>query len=91
MFDKNVFKTWTLILQLGITMLVPIFLLIALAYFIRQKFAIDFMLFAVIIGVAVGIRNVYVVIRAYLKSMDGKKGGESELMKKHRKNLEKGI
>ena len=46
------------------------------------------MLIFVILGVVVGARNVYVILRNYLKTMsNGSK--ESELMKKHRESLKK--
>lgn len=89
MYKSEVFKSWTLVLQLGISMLVPIFLLIAFSCFLKEKFGIDFMLFFVILGFAVGIRNVYVILKNYLKTMSDGKNSESELMKKHLKSMKK--
>ena len=59
MFKSKVFKAWTLVLQLGISMLVPIFLLIVVAYIVKDRFNVDIMLLCVIFGVFVGARNVY--------------------------------
>ncbi|MBR3288680.1 MAG: AtpZ/AtpI family protein [Lachnospiraceae bacterium] len=88
MYKQEVFKSWSLVLQLGISMLVPILMLVAIAYFIKTKLNIDLMLIFVILGVVVGARNVYVILRNYLKTMsNGSK--ESELMKKHRESLKK--
>ncbi len=87
MYKSDVFKTWALVLQLGISMLVPIFLLVAVSEFLKIHFKIDFMLFFVLLGVAAGIRNVYVIIANYLKTMDKGKNKESELMQKHLKSL----
>lgn len=84
---QEVFKTWTLVLQLGISILVPIFLLVALGYILREKLNIDMMLICIILGVLVGVRNTYVIIKNYLKMMDSSKNKESELMKKHRNSL----
>ncbi len=84
---QEVFKTWTLVLQLGISILVPIFLLVALGYILREKLNIDVMLICIILGVLVGVRNTYVIIKNYLKMMDSNKNKESELMKKHRNSL----
>ena len=89
MFKSDVFKSWALVLQLGISMMVPILLLVALAYFLKSKFGIDLMLAFVIFGVLVGIRNVYVILKNYLNTMDNNKNKESELLKKHLKNLNK--
>lgn len=84
---QEVFKTWTLVLQLGISILVPIFLLVALGYILREKLNIDVMLICIILGVLVGVRNTYAIIKNYLKMMDSSKNKESELMKKHRNSL----
>lgn len=89
MFKSEVFKSWALVLQLGISMLVPIMLLVAAAYLIKNKLNIDLMLVFVILGMLVGSRNVYVILRNYLNSMDNSKSKESELMKRHLKNLNK--
>ena len=89
MANKDVFKSWSLVLQLGISMLVPIFLLIAFSYFLKERFGIDWMLFFVLFGLAVGIRNVYVILKDYLKHMSDGKNKESELMKRHLKNIHK--
>ena len=89
MYKSDVFKTWALVLQLGISILVPIFLLIAIAHLIKVNLNIDLMLIFVIIGVGAGIRNVYVILRNYLKMMENSENKQSELMKKHLKNLKK--
>lgn len=89
MFKSEVFKSWALVLQLGISVLVPIFLMIAFAYIIREYFKIDFMLLFVILGVLAGVRNVYVILKNYLATMDKNENKESELMKRHLKNFEK--
>ena len=89
MFKSDVFKSWALVLQLGISMMVPILLLVAVAYFIKVKLNVDLMLFFVILGVVVGVRNVYAILRNYLDSMDRGIRKESELMKRHLKNLKK--
>jgi ATP synthase protein I len=88
MFKSEVFKSWALVLQLGISMMVPILLLVAVAYFIKTKLNVDLMLFFVILGVIVGARNVYVILRNYLNSMGNGKNRESELMKRHLKSIE---
>ena len=83
---NEVFRTWTLVLQLGITILVPIFLLVALGYFVKENMHFDIMMFCIVFGVLVGVRNAYSIISNFLRSID-KKEKESELVKKHQKNL----
>lgn len=89
MFKSEVFKSWALVLQLGISVLVPIFLMIVFAYIIKEYFKIDSMLLFVILGVLAGVRNVYVILKNFLATMDTNRSKESELMKKHLKNFEK--
>lgn len=86
MFKSEVFKSWALVLQLGISVLVPIFLMIVFSYILKEYFKIDLMLLFVILGVLAGVRNVYVILKNYLATMDTSK--ESELMKKHLKNMQ---
>ena len=89
MFDSDVFKSWALVLQLGISMLVPILMLVAIGYLIKTYLDIDLMLILIIFGLLVGIRNVYVILRNYLNSMDNSGRKESELMKRHLKSIKK--
>ena len=89
MFKSEVFKSWALVLQLGISMLVPILMLVAIGHLIKVYVKLDLMLIFVLFGFAVGIRNVYVILRNYLKSMDNSANKESELMKKHLKSIKK--
>lgn len=86
MYKKEVYTTWALILQLGISIMVPIFLLVFIGVLIKNSFGRDFILLFLIIGVAVGIRNAYVIIKSYLKTLKDREKGESELIKKHIKN-----
>lgn len=87
--NKEVFRTWSMILQIGITILVPLFLLVALGYFLKEQFNIDIMLITVIVGILTGVRNAYVILRNYLKTMGDSKNKESELLKKHKKSIKK--
>lgn len=89
MFNSDVFKSWALVLQLGISMLVPILMLVAIGYLVKTYLKMDLMLVFVILGFAVGIRNVYVILRNYLNTMDKSSKRESELMKKHMKSVNK--
>ena len=89
MFKSEVFKSWTLVLQLGISILVPILMLVAIAYFIESEFKINLMLPFVILGLAVGVRNAYVIQRNYLDMMDKSPKKESELLERHKKSFNK--
>lgn len=84
---SEVFKTWTLVLQLGITILVPILLLVALGVFLKEKVGVDITLVLLIFGVLVGVRNAFVIIKNFLDMMSRNKKHESELLKKHERSF----
>ena len=57
-----------LLMQIGISMLVPIALMTALAYFIAEKTGIKWISVVLfIVGAAAGMRNVYMLVKKYLK------------------------
>ena len=57
-----------LLMQIGISMLVPIALMTALAYFIAEKTGIKWIsVLLFIVGAAAGMRNVYILVKKYLK------------------------
>ena len=85
MYNKQVFKTWIMILQVGISMMAPIFLLLVISIVLKNKFNIDLVLLSIIIGVIVGFRNTYILLKQFLK--DDSKTKESELLKKHKSNI----
>lgn len=58
-YHKNVFRTLALITQVGISMLVPIFLMVFLGRWLDHKFGTGLFLPFLIIGIAAGFRNVY--------------------------------
>ncbi len=57
-----------LIMQIGISMIVPIGLMVALSVFIINKTGIKWIsIILFVIGAAAGIRNVYRLVKKYLK------------------------
>lgn len=56
---KNVYRTLALITQLGISMLVPVFLCTFLGIFIENKFQISIVVPLIILGILAGGRNAY--------------------------------
>ena len=85
MYKSTVFKTLVLITQVGISVLVPIFFMLWLGLFIKDKTNLDLIVLFLFIGMAVGMRNAYVLIKPFINSTDEK--SESELAKKHRDKL----
>lgn len=86
MYKSSVYKTLALITQIGISIMVPIFLMVILAIIIKNKFNVNLILVFLIVGVIVGIRNTIVLVTNFLKDENmSNKEEESELVKKHKK------
>lgn len=62
-YRKSVYKSLALITQLGISMLVPIFLCAFLGVYIDEKFGIYSFVPLIILGMAAGFRNVYMLVK----------------------------
>lgn len=73
--NKSVAKSLTMISQVGISMLVPIFLCCMLGMFLEDKFGWPAFIPMFILGALAGMRNVYVLISAIYKEDDKKKNG----------------
>ena len=56
-----------MITQLGLSMLVPIFLCTFIGGFLEDQFQIPVTLPLIILGILAGIRNTYVIVRNVLK------------------------
>ena len=60
-YDKDVYKSLTLITQFGINMLVPIFLCTFLGIFLDKKIGTSFLVIILFfIGAIAGARNIYI-------------------------------
>lgn len=60
-YDKDVYKSLTLITQFGINMLVPIFLCTFLGIFLDKKLGTNFIVIIMFfIGAVAGARNIYI-------------------------------
>ena len=71
--NKSVAKSLTMISQVGISMLVPIFLCCMLGMFLEKNLGWPAFIPMFILGALAGMRNVYVLISAIYKEDDKKK------------------
>ena len=71
--NKSVAKSLTMISQVGISMLVPIFLCCMLGMFLEKNLGWPAFIPMFILGALAGMRNVYVLISAIYKEEDKKK------------------
>ena len=72
-YKKSVHKSFTMISQVGISMLVPIFLCCMLGMFLEKNLGWPAFIPMFILGALAGMRNVYVLISAIYKEDDKKK------------------
>lgn len=62
-YKKSVYKTFALISQLGISMIVPIVLCVLLGYWLESKFDIAVTVPLIVAGILAGARNVYALVK----------------------------
>lgn len=63
---KSVFRSLSLVTQLGISVMVPTFLCLAVGLFIDSKFSTWFSVPLLILGMVAGVRNAYVMVKGVL-------------------------
>ena len=68
--NNNVWKSFALITQLGLTVLAPIILCIGLGWFLEEKCSVNFMIPLLIIGILAGIRNALALCRQMITRDD---------------------
>jgi hypothetical protein len=77
-YKKSVYKSLAMISQVGIAMLVPIFLCCMLGLFLRNKFGIPAFLPLFFVGALAGMRNVYIMLSAIFKEDEKKKNDRKD-------------
>lgn len=81
-YNKEVFRNITLITQLGIQMMTPIFLCVAVGVFLDNRFSTYFTLPLLVIGILAGGRNTYILASSanrQTKRKDRKEDGSSPI------------
>lgn len=72
-YKKSVYKSLAMISQVGIAMLVPIFLCCGLGLFLEKECGIPVFVLMFFLGAAAGMRNVYVMLSNIYKEEEKKK------------------
>lgn len=67
--NKTVFKIIGLISQLGISIVVPIFLCTFLGVFLQERFSISITVWLIVLGVLAGGRNAYYILKQAIETM----------------------
>lgn len=76
MFDSKVVKMLALITQVGINMLVPIFLMAWLGLWVDEKFSLSLFPLFLILGIGGGFRSVYSLIKQFSQDKPGENDHE---------------
>lgn len=75
---KGVYTALALISQLGISMLVPVFLCTFIGVKLDEKFGTPFTIPFIILGILAGARNVYVLVQKTKETIEAEKDDEEE-------------
>ena len=71
--QSQVVKMLFLISQIGITMLVTVFLCVAIGMAVDNYFGTKLLVWFIVLGVISGFRSVYILVRGYIGDDDGNK------------------
>lgn len=79
-YHKSVFKSFFLVTQLGISVMVPIALCVAIGVLIDKRFGTWWVIPLLILGFAAGIRNAAILLTNALKEDEKAKNKDTERM-----------
>lgn len=71
--QKTIVKTFSMVTQLGISVLTPVILCTWIGLKLEEKFAFPFTVLFIILGVLAGGRNAFVLVRQLIKEMAAEK------------------
>ena len=66
---KSLFKIIGLVSQLGVSIVVPVFLCTFLGMFLDKKFSISITVWLIVLGVLAGARNAYYLLKQAVDAM----------------------
>ena len=66
-YKKSVYKALAMVSQVGIAMLVPIFLCCMLGLYLEKNFSVPAFVLLFFLGALAGMRNVYVMLSSIYK------------------------
>ncbi len=69
-YKRSVFRTLSLITQLGISILVPIFLCVFIGKFLDNRYNLPLFVPLLILGILAGFRNAYVLVMGFVKEAE---------------------
>ena len=78
-YKKEVFRSLALITQLGISVMVPVFMCLFIGYVIDKKFGTSTMLILLILGIMAGGRNAYMLAKGVINENERDKDTKRNL------------
>ena len=75
---KSIFKTLSLVSQLGFSMIAPIVICVWFGVWLEKKIDFPFTIIMIIVGILAGARNVYALAMQVTKEIVDEKGNEDE-------------
>ena len=81
---KEVVRSFMLISHLGLTVMVPIFMCVIVCIFIDKRFGTSTLVWLLILGIAAGMRNAYILLKGVLND-NVKEREEAEKLKRERR------
>ena len=73
MFDPKVIKTLALFSQLGISMLVPVFLMLWIGSWMNDWLGLQIIPFFILLGIGAGLRNCYLLLKNAVRDSENSK------------------
>lgn len=70
---QKTFRAYVLVSQLGISILVPILLCTGVGYWVEEHYHLPVFIPLILLGVAAGVRNAWVLLQGYLRDTEDKK------------------
>ena len=85
-YRKEVFRSFTLITQVSISVMVPMFLCIIAGIFIDKHFGTSTLVWLLFLGIGAGMRNAYILVMNVLKENVKEREMAESLKRKERLN-----
>lgn len=78
-YHKNVYQAFAMVMQFGISMIVPVFLCTFAGIWIGRKWNIPIVIFPLfILGVLAGFRNIYIMAKKIFEQKSERDTGHAE-------------
>lgn len=88
-YRKEVFRSLSMITQLGVSVMVPIFMCIFIGVMIDKYFNTSTLIFLLILGIGAGVRNAYILVQKVMSENVAEKEAADKKKREERLNAYK--